>query len=293
MILYPSEIQTLLRSMYGEEGRTYHGMNHIKYLLMKAREYFNQNHDVSLWNLVQHAIWWHDAWYSVFEKSGHNEMQSATLFSELHREGKFTLDIPGMTEDIAAGHVFMAILTTARHLEDIDFQNEDLWGKDVIGRHLSMLIMDVDIAGFAEDLAMVQHHSELVLKEYAPLGKSRESILEGRITFLSKLLERKRIFYTTYFYDKYEKKARANLQDSIEATQEELESLRNPEPASAVEIPDPTFFAPREVLIRKRFTSHAVLKGWVIRTYNGGWRLDFDDGTSWHVSNIDNLTIED
>ncbi|BBA65527.1 hypothetical protein [Xanthomonas phage XacN1] len=290
MILYPPEIQTLLRSMYGEEGRAYHGMNHIKYLLTKAREYFSQDYDVTLWNLVQHAIWWHDAWYSIFERQGRNEMESAALFSELHTQGKFTLDIPGMSEDEAAGHVWQAIQTTARHLEDIDFTDKTLWGHDTIGRKLSMLMMDVDLAGFAEDLDMVKHHSELVLKEYAPLGKSREALLEGRIAFLTKLLERKRIFYTNYFYETCEKKARANLQASIEDTQEELESLRTPEPESIFELP---VFTPRDALNRKRFTNHAGLKGWAIRGYNGSWRLDFDDGTSWHVSDIDNLTIED
>lgn len=281
MILYPPEIQTLLRSMYGEEGRAYHGMNHIKYLLTKAREYFGQNHDVTLWNLVQHAIWWHDAWYSVFEKPGRNESESAALFSELHREGRFTLDVPGMSEDEAVAHIFMAILTTARHLEDINF-NEEMW-EGHIGRKLSMLMMDVDLAGFAEDLPMVQHHSELVLKEYAPLGKSREALLEGRISFLKKLLERKRIFYTTYFYDKYEQKARINLQESIEATEAELEDIRNPGPVDIFDVPSydrGLAGNPPRSSASKRFTNHAGLRGWVTPTGYHSWRLDFDDHTN-------------
>jgi predicted metal-dependent HD superfamily phosphohydrolase len=289
MILYPPEIQTLLRSMYGEEGRAYHGMNHIKYLLAKARSWFTKTSDIQTYQLLQHAIWWHDASYSIFEKHGRNEMESAALFSELHTQGKFTLDVPGMSEDEAAGHVWQAIQTTARHLEDIDF-NSDMWRHDTIGTRLTMLMMDVDLSGFAEDLDMVKHHSELVLKEYAPLGKSREALLEGRIAFLTTLLERKRMFYTDFFYEQCEKKARLNLQNSIEATQEELETLHTPEPESIFELP---VYAPSEQLNRKRFTNHAGLKGWTIRGYNGSWRLHFDDGTSWHVSNIDNLTIED
>lgn len=293
MILYPPEIQNLLRSMYGEEGRTYHGMNHIKYLLTKAREYFSQDYDSTLWNLVQHAIWWHDAWYSVFERPGRNEMESAALFSELHTQGKFTLDVPGMSEDEAAGHVYIAILTTSRHLEDINFKDE-LFGSE-IGRKVAMLMMDVDLAGFAEELDMVKHNSELVLQEYTPLAKSRETLLEGRISFLSKLLERKRIFYTDYFYNKYEQKARFNLQDSIEATKEELDAIRNPEPESIFE---PEIFFEREPVRHrdynsKRFTNHAGLKGYVVPLHGGVWRLDFDDKTSWHVTSIDNLIVEE
>ncbi len=291
MILYPPEIQNLLRSIYSEEGRTYHGLNHIKYLLTKGREYFSHQPNVVMWNLLQHAIWWHDSWYSIFERPGRNEIESAALFSELHTQGKFTLDIPDMSEDEAAGHVYVAILTTARHLEDIDF-NDNSWRHDSVTRQLAMLMMDVDLVGFAEEFSMVNHHSELVIKEYTPLGKSRESLLEGRIAFLKKLLERKRIFYTTYFHDKYEQLARINIQESIDVTQEELELIRKP--VKVVHFDEPHVKPPYSDE-SKRFMNHAGLCGWISPTsYDKHlWRLDFDDRSIWHVSEIDNLIIKE
>lgn len=294
MIQYPPEIQTLLRALYSEEGRYYHGMNHIKYLLANARTWFTATSELQTYQLLQHAIWWHDAVYSVFDKPGRNEIESATLFSKLHTQGKFTLDVSGMDEGTAAWHVWSAIHATARHLEDIDF-TDCFWTADTIGRKVAMLMLDVDLSVFAEELDMVKHHSELVLQEYEPFGKSRESMLEGRISFLKKLLERKRIFYTDFFYERCEQKARFNLQDSIEATEEELEDIRTTYPRVMFERPtydhemasNPLRDSPS-----KRFTNHAGLRGWVI---NQGdvWRLDFDDGTSWYVGNIDNLTIEE
>lgn len=288
MIQYPVHIQTFLHMLYSEERRTYHGMNHIKYLLAKAEEWYLDNvYEWQTYVLLQHAIWWHDSVYSVFGKPGRNEDNSAALFTGT-QTNEFRIDA-GMDEDEAGGIIHMAILNTARHLEDIDFDKE--YAGSRLTANVSMLMLDLDLAGFAEELDMVKFHSELVLQEYAPLGKSREQLLEGRISFLHALLKRKRIFYTDYFFKKCETKARFNIMDSIEATQEELKEIRkeltpepNPYPYSDWAIPGRVY---------KRFVNHAGLRGRVAQNSLIDWQLRFDDGTVWYVRDIDNLTIEE
>lgn len=299
MFSYPPEIQTLLRSMYAEEGRTYHGMNHIKYLLSKAHEWFQSStsNDYNVFQLVRHAIWWHDAWYSIFDTPGMNEVNSAGIFTSLHNEGKFTLDVSGMSEDDAAEIVHAAILTTARHLEDIDFDTEWNWHRRPTDILVAKVMMDVDLVGFAESLDMVKYHSELVVKEYTAMQKPREDVLKGRINFLKQLLKRKRIFYTDYFHQKYEFKARHNLIDSIDAAQEELDAITQAivDTTLVNAIVDDGYHEQglKEWRKSKRFTNHAGLKGFVSSHGISQWYLAFDDGSNWVVDNIDNLSIKD
>lgn len=310
MIHYTPEVTTMLRSIYAEEGRHYHGLNHIKHLLAKANEWHKTGAiDNSELQLLEHAIWWHDAAYSIYSPHGVNETESWQMFAELLSRGdiKF-INLHGWTFADAKMVVSKAIDATARHLLDQDESHVGYPGVKVIQG-----MLDVDLCGFAESFEVVKYNNELILKEHERKQLPRKTLVENTINFLYKLLERKRIFYTEYFYNKCENVARDNIVRLIAELSDELprEVWTPIKPANTMRIlgSDPErSYDPLRVgngyytrdgernphnpvwFNAKHFVNHAGLTGRVGQGKDG-YVLFFDDGTIFYRDNIDSLTI--
>lgn len=214
------QIALFLQGQYNEAGRYYHNINHVKFLLAKADEWLedamipyqnlkeNQYREFDLilraHKCLNRAIWWHDAWYSVWDTPGNNEFTSADLFE--------TWEAP-LIEKRDRDAIRTAILRTENHTEDQHFN-----GDFELEHLVSKLMLDVDMAGFGLNFSAVIKNTYDVFKEYEVKGESSEAKLKvysGNVAFLNKLLARKRIYYTDYFFNKYEKIARENIERVI------------------------------------------------------------------------------
>jgi hypothetical protein len=151
--------------------------------------------------------------------------------------------------------------------------------------------------------------------------------LNGRVAFLEKLLARKSIFYTKYFYDTYEVQARRNITESI------MEVKKPQEPDSIVTVDvaasyghsytdaqmnqtlksledltkqlkmKNTFSATRLAGVAKEvhenrnyfLNPNSGLKGYYLRgnLYGGAaYTLYYEDGSKWPTDSLDWLVLE-
>jgi len=206
------EALAVLVPLYNSPGRHYHDLDHVHYLLHKLTEFNAATNGLTQGQMavLVYSIWFHDAIYSPFPLVGDsNERQSALLFKNIFNEGK----IKDLTAD-EAEQVNYNIKMTEYHLTD-------MLGVDMYGT-TTKIMLDLDLAGFAKPFHLVYNDSAKIFREYDVLGIDLDTMLNNRIKFLQALLAKPRIFYTDYFYDKYEALARANIEEVIERSASEL-----------------------------------------------------------------------
>jgi len=135
------------------------------------------------------ALWFHDAVYDT--RAGDNEERSAALAKEC-------LDEAGVSGLISNAVVDLVMATKSHECSG----NADA---------AAMLDIDLSILGQSEERFL--EYEEQIRKEYAWVpkmifGPKRAEILEG-------FLLRERIYKTAWFFDKYEEKARRNIERSV------------------------------------------------------------------------------
>jgi predicted metal-dependent HD superfamily phosphohydrolase len=176
-----------INKKYSEDHRYYHKLNHIqgclrefdeiKYLLIKPDE-------------VEMAIFYHDVIYDVKRKD--NEEESAKFAKE-------KLGNLGFPRNFVE-RVYDLILDTVEHN----------LGKLTDSRYM----VDIDLSPLGASWKEFVLNRENISKE--DLTKYSEKEFKMRtLNFYKKMLNRKRIFHTDYFYNKYEIKARKNIQKGI------------------------------------------------------------------------------
>ena len=183
-----------LITLHNQPHRTYHNMNHINHCLAKFHE-FKQHNTLTTYesDVIKNAIWFHDSVYNPYITDGKNEEDSAWLMREtLGRDIRFHID------DIS-----VAILATKSH--DID--------QTPVPSITTQVMLDVDLCGFAESFETVLKNAKNIRKEYDWVDT--KTFIENNVKFLNKLLARKRIYYTDYFYEKNERIARENIVSQI------------------------------------------------------------------------------
>jgi predicted metal-dependent HD superfamily phosphohydrolase len=167
---------------YSENHRAYHNLNHIEHCLNEFDQLTNY---LDLPDLVEIAIWYHDAIYNT--RSDRNEEESALM---AERELK-NLDI--MQESIKIVHDF--ILSTKHNDEP---RNSD-----------SKYLIDIDLSILGADRNVFQEYETNIRKEFKCVPtflfhKKRSEVLRS-------FLKRKHIFFTELFRQKYENQARTNI----------------------------------------------------------------------------------
>lgn len=179
-----------LSACYNERHRYYHDIRHVQFLINKISdkkflhteilpEYKSYVTSQFLQQLMEVA-WFHDAYYDPYSAPGNNEFLIGALIGS-----DATVD------------VYDAILATANHLDD----QTDL-------SVLAKVFLDLDILGFYYNFPGTD---EDVRKEY--WRTTDEEYSENRKTFLTKLLQRERIFYT--LSDEYEIQTRINVLNKL------------------------------------------------------------------------------
>lgn len=187
----PLETMSQLSHLYSQAHRHYHNLNHINRCLSIAEELSEHSLSYRQKTELITAIWFHDAVYNPWSKN--NEVLSAELARlYCHRA------------NINHNSIVAAIKATEYHTKDQKFHRDDSIDIDVIH-----YMLDIDLVGLADPYTKYSEAGEYIRKEYSHLNN--DEFYNGRHSFLTNMIKRKRIFYHDSFYESYEYKARENM----------------------------------------------------------------------------------
>lgn len=177
-----------LKIMYSDPHRFYHNVNHLESCLTElssVQELVRQP------DLVEFAIWYHDAIYDT--KAKDNEEQSAQLSYGVCLDAKLPHDFANGTKDL--------ILAT----------KHDAVPQGIDAR----LLIDVDLSILGKPTLEFDEYEQNLRREYSWVPE--DQFRQGRSQILQRFLDRDSIYLTDFFKEKYESQARENLQRSIDA----------------------------------------------------------------------------
>lgn len=173
---------------YSTPARQYHNLNHIWHLLALITE---AKPIADLPTVIQLAAWFHDYVYAPQAKD--NEIKSAIYAVKTLNK----LNVASKTIE----SVKQIILSTQKHQPLIDTID-------------CSIFLDVDLAILGSSSDKYRRYAQGIRQEYSWL--SDRHYQQGRKQVLANFLARERIYYTDYFYQKLERRAKANLKTEIE-----------------------------------------------------------------------------
>ena len=193
--LIDEELKNELAALYQAADRHYHGLAHIEAMLALAAEYRHLLHDPEA---VEAAIWFHDAIYDSRAKD--NEAKSAELAEKR---------LAGRVGPHRLARVAAMINATATH-QLPPFRDENALDD-------AALLLDMDLAILGAEPAVFDAYEKAVRLEYGwveePMWRA------GRSAVLQNFIARPHIFNTQIFRDRFEARARENLDRSLRALQ--------------------------------------------------------------------------
>lgn len=168
-------------------SRPYHNLSHLGYML-NILKIDNIRYDK---NLIM-AIFWHDV---VHHCNSNDEYKSVEAMQPY---------LPIIHENGMCGATIKEYIMATSETRTLCSQCERIFA-------------DIDKVILAAPFSHIWSWYENGVKEECMLAKqcTEKEYEEGRKSFLSKLLEKPRIFHTELFYNKYEKKARQNIDKQI------------------------------------------------------------------------------
>ncbi|TIS59972.1 MAG: hypothetical protein E5W93_11155 [Mesorhizobium sp.] len=185
-------LKSELSALYRAEDRHYHSLAHIEAMLALAAQYRHLLHDPEA---VEAAIWFHDAVYDSRAKD--NEAKSATL-----AEQKLGRRIRAER----LGRIVAMINASATH---------QLPPLDGTAARDAALFLDMDLAILGAEPDAFDAYETAVRREYGwveePMWRA------GRAAVLKSFLARPHIFHTAEFRQRFEPRARQNLERSLAA----------------------------------------------------------------------------
>jgi predicted metal-dependent HD superfamily phosphohydrolase len=176
----------ILKACYSQVDRFYHNFEHIGACLAELNAVRSDCQDVLA---VECALWFHDVVYD--SKAKDNEAQSAV------RALKWL-------QSVKAGAEF------SRNVESLIMETRHAVAPATVD---AQIIVDVDLSILGQCDSVFDEYERNIRKEYAwvpddQFRAGRKSVLEG-------FLKRASIYSTEYFKNKYEVRARKNLERSI------------------------------------------------------------------------------
>lgn len=176
-----------LEHEYAKGDRYYHTLEHH---IMDSLEKFDEiKHLLEEPDQVEGAIFGHDAIYDVLRKD--NEVRSAKFMVEMFK-----------TIGVKNGFV--------RGVSDLILDTVEYGGSNHAD---SPYMLDIDFSNFGSSWKEFLENTEKIKKEYSIVpGFTDELFVQGRKDFLRGVLKHDRIFPTDYFYERYEDRARENIE---------------------------------------------------------------------------------
>lgn len=177
-----------LTAHYCEDGRAYHNLDHIRFMLAVANEYRHLTRD---WTAVRLAIWYHDAVYQP--GAADNEALSAQLAGQ--DCALFGLP-PVFIKKVEA--LIMATAWQARIEPDSD----------------QPFIVDADLAILGSEPERYAAYASGVRQEFSHVSEAEYR--GGRAAVLKEFLQRKRLYFLDVFHNRFEGQARYNLGQELQ-----------------------------------------------------------------------------
>ena len=171
---------------YSNKKRFYHNLSHLDNLYL---ELLNVKNEIEDWDTLLFTLFYHDIIYKATSKE--NEEKSAEL-------AKLRLNEIGF-EEVKIKKCFEQILATKLH--------ESSLNKD------TNIFTDADLSILGQDWDLYSQYYKNVRKEYSVYpdflyNPGRKKVLEHFITM-------PRIFKTDLFFERFEKKAKINLEKEL------------------------------------------------------------------------------
>ena len=190
-VIYHVKLYDQLTHYYSHPARVYHNLEHIRYCLGKFDEVI---HLVPHPDLVELAIWFHDAIYELWADDDEFRSASLALF--------FITQLMGLERDLARRVAFIIENTAYFNKNNTHTPNED-----------AKYMIDIDLAGFGDTLEVFEQNGKNVAAEYGWVDTAEH--LEKRIKILKIFRTRDPFYLTDYFRKKYQERARDNLDIEI------------------------------------------------------------------------------
>lgn len=177
------EMWEAINSLYNDETRAYHNLDHIEDCLKKLDAWEGEVEDRTS---VEIALWFHDIIYDT--KRTDNEAASAGL-------AKHYLDDHPLAEK-----VFEFILATRHHaLHMTDAES---------------ILCDIDLSTLGASETVYTKYKQAIRSEFSWVPE--DMFCNSRINVLNSFINREFIFYTDSYRNKYEQQARKNIHQEIE-----------------------------------------------------------------------------
>ncbi len=177
------EFMSICRA-YSEPHRHYHTLKHLEHVLLLLKD-IGFDSPAGLW-----AVWYHDYIYEPGENT--NEARSAEHAKNAMNQLGIECSVTNRAVDI--------ILATKDHKAEA-ISDEML------------IILDADMAILGETQAKYEEYCRQVENEFRSVPKTLYGI--GRRSFLESVLKQSQIYKTSWFFEKYEARARQNIVDEI------------------------------------------------------------------------------
>jgi len=166
-----------------DEKRHYHTLEHLAYIYRELQK-------IELKHTLEFTIFYHDIVYDV--KENNNEERSALLAQKRLAQ----LTVPQELNK----EVTQLILETKSHKAS---------------RNKNRLFLDADLAILGSDENVYTQYLSKIRKEYAIYDDV--AYFNGRKKVLNSFLKREKIYESQHFYQRYEAKARENLERELNA----------------------------------------------------------------------------
>lgn len=178
-----------LSTIYSQSHRYYHTIEHINQCLGEYEQFMDKNPSLFfLKREVYLALWFHDVVYNPHSKL--NEENSVEIFSQWAIEKDLSIN-----EDV----VKELILGTKTHSSS---------SKEYELEHDIVNDIDLSILGQPENIYLI--YRENIRKEYKHVPVDKYYV--SRTKFVEEFLNKKNIYSLKYFQNKYEAKAKKNLE---------------------------------------------------------------------------------
>lgn len=183
---------------HSQKHRAYHNAEHVSDCLKKLDLL---KEDIPFRKEIELALWFHDIIYNPHGKA--NEKKSADLASVFLKEAGASIEIRQKVIDLILATQHTAEATSARVPTEASAEAQE-----------EKIIRDIDLSILGSEPEDYDDYVRKIRKEYklvpAPIfRKKRKAVLE-------EFLNRKPLFQTTLFREKFEKQARENLAREME-----------------------------------------------------------------------------
>merc|ERR1712228_108573 len=197
----------IIFNFYQQHQRFYHTLNHILHLIKQCIKHSKNIKNITT---ILLSIWFHDIVYDATKHN--NEIMSIRFFTVFEEHFYETF---GFAIDLSVRQrVYAYIDATIRHqiAEQYDNDNDLKW------------FLDFDLSILGEEDATYRKYAQNVRKEYIHI---KSPIFEQkRSEIMHKFLNKKQLYFTNDFQQKFEKAARQNIQNEIKTMQQMVNSTK-------------------------------------------------------------------